>query len=56
MTQTLEPDAPAEPSAARRRVESWLADFEAALAAGDAERVGGLFAPTSFWRDLIAFT
>jgi putative flavoprotein involved in K+ transport len=51
-----EPDAPAEPSAARRRVEAWLADFEAALAAGDAERAAGLFAPTSFWRDLIAFT
>lgn len=56
MTQTLEPDAPAEPSAARRRAEAWLADFEAALAAGDADRAAGLFAPTSFWRDLIAFT
>src|SRR4051795_12884442 len=56
MTQTLEPDAPAEPSAARRRAEAWLADFEAALAAGDAERAAGLFAPTSFWRDLVAFT
>src|SRR4051794_40971942 len=56
MTQTLEPDAPAEPSAARRRAEAWLADFEAALAAGDADRAAGLFAPTSFWRDLVAFT
>jgi putative flavoprotein involved in K+ transport len=56
MTQTLEPAATAEVSAARRRVETWLADFEAALAARDAERAAGLFATTSFWRDLIAFT
>ncbi len=56
MTQTLEPTTTAEPSAARRRVETWLADFEAALAARDAERAAGLFATTSFWRDLVAFT
>ena len=56
MTQTLEPATTAEKSAARRRAETWLADFEAALAARDAERAAGLFAPTSFWRDLIAFT
>jgi putative flavoprotein involved in K+ transport len=56
MTQTLEPATSAEPSAARRRVETWLADFEAALAARDAERAAGMFATTSFWRDLIAFT
>src|SRR3954469_16702296 len=56
MTQTLEPTTGTEPSAARTRVETWLADFEAALAARDAERAAGLFATTSFWRDLIAFT
>ena len=56
MTQTLEPTTVAEPSAARKRVERWLADFEAALAARDVERAAGLFATTSFWRDLIAFT
>ena len=56
MTQTLEPDATAEKSAARRRVETWLGDFEAALAARDAERAAGMFATTSFWRDLVAFT
>src|SRR3954452_3288379 len=56
MTQTLEPAVTTEPSAARRRVETWLADFEAALAARDAERAAGLFATTSFWRDLIAFS
>ena len=49
-------DHGAEPSAARRRVETWLADFEAALAARDVDRAAGLFATTSFWRDLIAFT
>ena len=54
MTQTL--GTTADPSSARRRVESWLADFESALAAHDAERVAGLFAPVSFWRDLVAFT
>ena len=56
MTQTLEPDVTTEPSAARRRVETWLAEFEAALAARDVERAAGLFATTSFWRDLVAFT
>jgi putative flavoprotein involved in K+ transport len=56
MTQTLKPTAVAEPSAARKRVESWLADFEAALAARDVERAAGLFATTCYWRDLIAFT
>ncbi|MEV7039744.1 NAD(P)/FAD-dependent oxidoreductase [Amycolatopsis sp. NPDC051061] len=53
MTQTLEPAAALD---ARRRVEGWLADFEAALAARDADRAAALFATTSFWRDLIAFT
>ncbi|MCA1190272.1 MULTISPECIES: NAD(P)/FAD-dependent oxidoreductase [unclassified Saccharopolyspora] len=47
---------PAERSAARARAEDWLAEFEAALAAGDADRAAGLFATTSFWRDLVAFT
>ncbi|GAA3388455.1 flavin-containing monooxygenase [Cryptosporangium minutisporangium] len=41
---------------ARRRVANWLGDFEAALAARDAERVAQLFAPSSFWRDLTAFS
>jgi putative flavoprotein involved in K+ transport len=53
MTQTLEP---APGMTARERVDTWLADFEAALAAKDAERAAGLFATTSFWRDLIAFS
>ncbi|WP_318307061.1 flavin-containing monooxygenase [Amycolatopsis solani] len=53
MTQTLEPAAAV---GARQRVEGWLADFEAALAARDADRAATLFATTSFWRDLVAFT
>ncbi|MCE3552158.1 NAD(P)/FAD-dependent oxidoreductase [Pseudonocardia sp. RS11V-5] len=53
MTQTLEPAAATGP---RERVDTWLADFEAALAARDAEQAAGLFATTSFWRDLVAFT
>ena len=55
MTQTLEPDAETK-SPVRQRVEKWLADFSDALAARDADRAAALFAPTSFWRDLIAFT
>jgi putative flavoprotein involved in K+ transport len=53
MTQTLEPDAGLD---ARQRVDGWLAAFEAALAARDADRAAALFATTSFWRDLVAFT
>ncbi|WP_214405689.1 flavin-containing monooxygenase [Pseudonocardia lacus] len=53
MTQTLDPAATTSPA---QRVDRWLADFEAALTARDVERAAGLFAPTCFWRDLIAFT
>ncbi len=52
MTQTL--DAP--PGTTAGRAESWLAALGDALAARDVERAAGLFAATSFWRDLIAFT
>ncbi|MFG1923024.1 flavin-containing monooxygenase [Cryptosporangium sp. NPDC048952] len=41
---------------ASEKITSWLTDFEAALAARDAERAAQLFAPTSFWRDLVAFS
>ncbi len=40
----------------QERVDAWLADFEAALAARDIDRAVGKFAVDSFWRDLIAFT
>lgn len=35
---------------------AWFAAFEDALAARDIDRAAGLFAATSFWRDLIAFS
>jgi putative flavoprotein involved in K+ transport len=49
MTQTLE--RPTDTPAAR--VAAWLDAFQAAL---DADAAAELFAPTCFWRDLIAFT
>ncbi|MDO9380365.1 MAG: NAD(P)/FAD-dependent oxidoreductase [Nocardioidaceae bacterium] len=55
MTETLQrPSDTASP--AQARVEAWLAEFEAALAARDVEKVAGLFAVDSYWRDLVAFT
>jgi putative flavoprotein involved in K+ transport len=53
MTQTLEPDTQLT---AQQRIEAWLADFEAALAVRDIDRVVQKFAVDSFWRDLVAFT
>ncbi len=52
MTQTLTPEA----TAVAARVDTWLADFEAALIARHVERAAELFAPDSFWRDLVAFS
>ena len=54
MTQTLEPPAPG--SSAQDEVDAWLAAFEQALAARDVERAASMFAATSFWRDLVAFS
>jgi putative flavoprotein involved in K+ transport len=51
VTQTLDAS-----TAVRDRVENWLAGFEAALTARDPDAVAALFAATSFWRDLVAFT
>lgn len=53
MTATLEPTTAVSP---QQRVETWLANFEAALAAQDIDGVVGMFAVDSFWRDLVAFT
>ncbi|MDX1879896.1 NAD(P)/FAD-dependent oxidoreductase [Mycobacterium sp. SMC-18] len=53
MTATLEPTTAMSP---QQRVENWLANFEAALAAQDIDGVVGMFAVDSFWRDLVAFT
>ena len=54
MTQII--DAPAAELSPQERVDAWLVDFEAALAARDIERVVRKFATDSFWRDLVAFT
>jgi putative flavoprotein involved in K+ transport len=53
VTETLATNPDAPPA---ERVDSWLAEFEAALAARDVERAAALFAPVSFWRDLVSFT
>jgi putative flavoprotein involved in K+ transport len=56
MTQTLDPDTAAAPDAPQERVDAWLADFEAALAARDVDAAAQMFAPESYWRDLVSFT
>ena len=60
MTQISEPpfvlDQSALPRGPQERVDAWLADFEAALAARDVSAAAGMFATDSFWRDLVAFT
>ncbi|MCZ2815729.1 NAD(P)/FAD-dependent oxidoreductase [Modestobacter sp. VKM Ac-2984] len=58
MTQTLDPtDTPTtgadDPGS---RVAAWLEAFQSALTARDVDRVAELFAPTCFWRDLVAFS
>ncbi|MGY4710755.1 NAD(P)-binding domain-containing protein [Mycolicibacterium sp. CBM1] len=53
MTSTLEPQTDVTP---QQRVDAWLADFEAALADRDIDRVVAKFAVDSFWRDLVSFT
>ena len=52
MTQTL--DSPAQ--APVRRAETWLTGFGEALGARDVARAAGMFATTSFWRDLVSFS
>jgi putative flavoprotein involved in K+ transport len=53
MTETA--TAPGEATAAQV-VGAWLVAFNAALDAGDVSAAAGLFAATSFWRDLVALT
>jgi putative flavoprotein involved in K+ transport len=52
MTQTL--NTPAQ--TAKGGAGAWLAAFEEALRARDVARASGMFAATSFWRDLVAFS
>ena len=47
MTQTHSP---------QQRVDAWLGSFSAALATGDVAAAADLFAPESYWRDLVSFT
>lgn len=54
MTQTLTPDISAH--SPQQRVDTWLTDFESALAARDIARAAGMFATSCFWRDLVTFT
>ncbi|MDP3893500.1 NAD(P)-binding domain-containing protein, partial [Nocardioides sp.] len=63
MTETLETDAstvaglPTAPgTSAQERVDRWLTSFETALRDRDVDRAVGHFAPTCFWRDLVAFS
>ncbi|KMS92363.1 flavin-containing monooxygenase [Prauserella rugosa] len=56
MTQTLgTPQTDSLPSP-QRKAENWLSGFADALAARDIPRAASMFAATSYWRDLIAFT
>ncbi len=43
-------------TAATDPATAWFAAFEDALVARDIDRASGLFAATSFWRDLVAFS
>jgi putative flavoprotein involved in K+ transport len=54
MTQTVE--RPSTTGSPAERTDAWLTAFEDALTARDVGRAADLFATTSFWRDLIAFT
>lgn len=49
-------DKPSPITAAQRTAQAWLDQFNQAVNAGDAQAAANLFAPVSFWRDLIAFT
>ena len=52
MTQTVD----TRTQTPEQRAERWLHDFEEALRSRDVARAAGMFAATSFWRDLISFT
>ena len=54
MTQTAE--RPAATRSADDRATAWLDAFQDALTARDVERAASMFAASSFWRDLVAFT
>ncbi|MDP1753579.1 MAG: hypothetical protein Q8L22_29375, partial [Reyranella sp.] len=43
-------------TSSKATAESWLGDFAATLASGDAARLAALFAHECHWRDILAFT
>lgn len=51
MTTTTQMQSPAAV-----RVDTWLSSFESALRDRDIDTASGMFAPQSFWRDLVSFT
>lgn len=55
MTELLDPPVTTDPDPSVR-AEAWLRAFEDALTRRDTAAAAALFAPTSFWRDLVAFT
>ena len=52
MTSTLD----TRTLSAQERIDTWLRDFETALATRDVERAASMFAVDGFWRDLVSFT
>ena len=50
------PDPETTAPTAQERAETWFREFEEALRARDVTRAAGMFAATSFWRDLVSFT
>ena len=56
MTDTLERPTTTAEGGPAARAEAWLARFAEALAARDVSGAASLFARTSYWRDLVAFT
>ncbi|OUC79721.1 flavin-containing monooxygenase [Gordonia lacunae] len=55
MTQTLEPVVHLDRTP-QERIDTWLREFESALAAHDITRATNAFLTDSYWRDLTAFT
>lgn len=56
LTDVAGPTEPAGPTDPTALATAWFADLEDALTSRDVDRAAGLFAATSFWRDLVAFS
>ena len=50
------PERPSTEQTPTARITAWLKSFEDALARADIAAATGLFAATSYWRDLVAFS